>query len=301
MAAALLSGGCVSLPSATAVPAVAPLTATPFFPQEIHQCGPAALATVLVADGVTVTPEQLAERVYLPEREGSLQVELLAATRRLGRAPYRVAPRLDSIAAELRAGRPVLVLQNLALPRWPRWHYAVVIGIDSRSVTLRSGRNAEQKMSLRSFERSWRYADRWGFVVLSSGAWPGEPDPLRWLDTFAALEQTGDHAAAARGYRQGIEHWPDDSRFWFADGNVRYQQHDLPGAAMSYRRATELQPAFNAAWNNLAQVLGEQGCGRAARTALQRARENANANLLAAVEETELGLPPGDAAHCASP
>jgi hypothetical protein len=29
---------------------------------------------------------------------------------------------------QLEAGRPVLVLQNLALKLWPQWHYAVVVG-----------------------------------------------------------------------------------------------------------------------------------------------------------------------------
>ena len=51
------------------------LTDTPFFPQEAYQCGPAALATLLNANGVAVSPEQLVPQVYLPERRGSLQVE----------------------------------------------------------------------------------------------------------------------------------------------------------------------------------------------------------------------------------
>jgi len=33
------------------------LREVPFFPQEEFQCGPAALATVLAASGVKVTPE----------------------------------------------------------------------------------------------------------------------------------------------------------------------------------------------------------------------------------------------------
>ena len=55
---------------------------TPFFPQEQHQCGPAALATVLVWSGVHTSPEALTDEVYLPGREGSLQIEMVAATRR---------------------------------------------------------------------------------------------------------------------------------------------------------------------------------------------------------------------------
>src|SRR5262249_33165121 len=43
------------------------LTEVPFFPQSDYQCGPAALATVMVAAGVKVTPEELVPEVYLPE------------------------------------------------------------------------------------------------------------------------------------------------------------------------------------------------------------------------------------------
>ena len=57
------------------------LEATPFFPQVTHQCGPAALATVLGASGVETTPDALVPAVYVPGLHGSLQVELLAALR----------------------------------------------------------------------------------------------------------------------------------------------------------------------------------------------------------------------------
>ena len=42
------------------------LADTPFFPQQAYQCGPAALATVLNANGVSISPEQLVPQVYLP-------------------------------------------------------------------------------------------------------------------------------------------------------------------------------------------------------------------------------------------
>src|SRR5262249_47579541 len=64
------------------LPPARELVAVPFFPQSDYECGPAALATVMVAAGVKVTPEELVPEVYLPERKGSLQVEMLAAPRR---------------------------------------------------------------------------------------------------------------------------------------------------------------------------------------------------------------------------
>ena len=102
----------------------------PFHPQVEYQCGPAALAGVLGASGMPVSPEALVPQVYLPGREGSLQVELVAATRRAGRIPYVVDPSPAALLSELADGRPVLVLQNLLTRSVPRWHYAVLVGAD---------------------------------------------------------------------------------------------------------------------------------------------------------------------------
>ncbi|MET0987939.1 MAG: hypothetical protein ABW034_21275, partial [Steroidobacteraceae bacterium] len=63
------------------------LEQVPFFPQAEYQCGPAALATVLEAAGVATTPDALVPIVYLPARKGTLQTELVAATRRFDRIP----------------------------------------------------------------------------------------------------------------------------------------------------------------------------------------------------------------------
>ena len=62
----------------------------PFFPQEKFQCGPAALAGVLAASGVEVSPEALVSEVYIPARQGSLQIEMKAAARRAGRIAYEL-------------------------------------------------------------------------------------------------------------------------------------------------------------------------------------------------------------------
>ncbi|TMH63749.1 MAG: hypothetical protein E6H57_16700, partial [Betaproteobacteria bacterium] len=104
------------------------LTQVPFFPQSEYQCGPAALATALAASGVKVTPEELVPEVYLPERKGSLQIEMLAAARRHGMVSYQLAPRFGDLLREIAAGNPVIVLQNLGLR--DGWHYAVAIGYD---------------------------------------------------------------------------------------------------------------------------------------------------------------------------
>ena len=91
----------------------------PFHPQTELQCGPAALATVLGASGALATPETLAPQVYLPDRGGSLQIELQAASRTWGRIPFQLAPDISQLLDELATGRPVLVLQNLGTESLP--------------------------------------------------------------------------------------------------------------------------------------------------------------------------------------
>jgi len=149
--------GCASIPEQVRqLPAQAQpieLSHTPFFPQERFQCGPAALATVLGSSGATVAVADLVDKVYLPGKGGSLQVELLAATRTAGRIPYLINGTLDSLYAELHGGRPILVLQNLGVNLLPRWHYAVVVGIDpsAGTVMLRSGTDKRRLTPIRTF------------------------------------------------------------------------------------------------------------------------------------------------------
>ena len=69
----------------------------PFFPQTDYQCGPAALATVLAHAGAAVDADDLVREVYVEGLRGSLQPELLGATRRHGLIPYVLAPEADAL------------------------------------------------------------------------------------------------------------------------------------------------------------------------------------------------------------
>jgi hypothetical protein len=249
---------------------------------------------VLGASGLSADPLDLAARVYVPGRRGSFQAELIAATRSAGRVPYLVDGSMAALAAEVATGRPVLVLQNLALPRLPRWHYAVVIGVDAQRVTLRSGARPALRMSHRAFLRTWDGASRWGFVALRPGEWPARPDPRRWLATLSDLEQVGQAAMAAAGYEAAVLRWPSQHLPWFALGNARYRAGDRSGARIAWERATDIDPGFAAGWNNLAQVLGELGCGEAARSAIARGLAVADDAQQRALDATARGLSSAD-------
>jgi tetratricopeptide (TPR) repeat protein len=243
-------------------PTAVELDATPFFPQTVHQCGPAALATVLAGSGVDVTPEALVPRVYLPDRQGSLQAELVAASRGYARLPYPIEPDIPHLLAELDAAHPVLVLQNLGLSFYPVWHYAVVIGYlpDDDAIILRSGVTRRLVMPAARFLRTWRLAGYWGLVVLRPGELPARPAPAVYLKAAAALESVGQTQAAAQAYEAAVNRWPDNATAWLGLGNTRYQSGNLQEAEHSYRRAVLVDPGYLAAWNNLAEVLAQRGC-----------------------------------------
>jgi tetratricopeptide (TPR) repeat protein len=275
--ASLLAGCAASPPLASGLPAAAPraieLAATPFFPQEEFQCGPAALATLLVASGIDVTPEALRPEVYLPGREGSLSLELVAAARRHGRLPYVLAATAHEMIAELEAGRPVLVLQNLGAGPLPVWHYAVLIGYDAeRNVAvLRSGRERRLEMKWQRFAGSWHRGGRFAFTTLPPGVVPAHAQPARFIEAAAGLEAAGQRQAAGAAFDAATARWPGEPLAWLGRANVAFAEGRLEEAADGYVRVIQLAPEDAAARNNLAELLFEAGCPEKARRQVERA------------------------------
>lgn len=308
-AAALLWGlaGCASSPTlAERLPAGAPrsieLAATPFFPQKEYQCGPAALATVLSASGAPTTADELTPQVFVPGRRGSLQAELIGAARRHGRLPYVMPPQGDELVAELHEGRPVLILQNLRVTRWPQWHYVVLIGYDAdRNVAiLRSGTRERVEMRWQKFARTWHLGGRWAMTTLTPGVVPDHAEAARYIEAAAGLEAAGRRAEAGAAYDAAIVRWPEAPLAWLGRGNVAYGGGELAEAADAYGRAIELAPQDAAARNNLAQVLADAGCVAESKQQVERAAALATGTgLAAAVEETRAKVDAMPPAACA--
>ena len=160
--------------------------------------------------GVPAAPEEVADQVLTPVRAGSLGHDLVAAARRADRLAVPVHG-LEPLLGELAAGHPVLVLQNLGLDWYPQWHYAVAIGYDleASTLTLRSGEEAGQVMTLTTFARTWQRAGQWALVVLPPDALPATADATSVLQAAAGLEQAGRHEAAAAAYAAALGRWPD--------------------------------------------------------------------------------------------
>ena len=270
-------GGCAAdpfrSPAREDLPASIELSGTPFFPQAEYQCGPAALATVLAESGVAVHPDELISKVYLPDRRGSLQPELLAATRNYDRIPYVIPADFAALLAEVASGRPVLVLQNLGVRLAPTWHYAVVIGYSRQrsEVILRSGTDNRRVTSAGVFARTWQRGGNWGIVALEPGELPATEDRVGYLRALAAAETAGRGDLSEPSYAAAAARWPDSGMAWLGLGNSAYARDEPDAAERMYRRALQAEPDNAAALNNLASTVAEQGRCDEARELLQAA------------------------------
>ena len=259
------------------LPARAELEATPFFAQDRFQCGPASLATALTAAGHAADPKQLEPGLFLPQREGALQVEMLAAARRQGALALPAPRDLAGLLSVVAAGRPVVVLQNLGLTWAPRWHYAVVIGYDlpRSQVILRSGTTRREVMPMSTFDYTWARSGRWGLLVSPPGELPVSALQSDVELALAALERFSSAPTMIQHYQTAAYRWPDSLLLWIGLGNMYARAQHLDAAELALRRAAERHPRSAIVLNNLASVLQARGKWDEALSVADRALEAA--------------------------
>jgi len=257
------------------LPRHAELTGTPFFPQELYHCGPAALATALNAVNIGVSPDQLVPEVYIPSRKGSLQVEMLVAARRHGALAVKIEPELGAVLKEIAAGNVVVVMQNLGLSWAPSWHYAVVVGydLDKELVWLRSGTFKRFEMTLSTFQRTWARSQYWAFVALKPGSLPASAKAEAVASALISFEKAAGAVDLKVSYAAAAKRWPGNLVILTGLGNSAYAAGDLDGAATAFRDTISAHPDSAAAYNNLANVLLAQGNVPAAKSAAEKALE----------------------------
>lgn len=293
---ALHAGGCaLTAPQADALrarwPADLPrqveLLDVPFHAQRDYECGPAALAMAMQSAGAGVPLDELIRQVYVPERQGSLQAEMLAAPRRAGLVSYALAPRFEDLLREVAAGTPVIVLQDYGLGGSPLWHYAVVAGYDAayEEMVLRSGEKERLSMPYAVFEHLWRRSGYWSMVVVPPRRVPVTATEQPYLGALAAMERVAGGKAAAPGYAAAVERWPDSVAARIGLANVYHAQGRLALAALHLKEAQRRDPHSAAVLNNLAQTLSDLGHHAEALALVERAAA-AHSPYTAAIRET---------------
>jgi tetratricopeptide (TPR) repeat protein len=196
---------------------------------------------------------------------------MAVATRRHEMLPYKLDPQLTSLFTEIAAGNPVLVLQNLSFEWYPQWHYAVAVGydLDQHEIILRSGTSRRWVTPIDVFERTWQRADYWALVILPVNEVPRTAQPLSYLQTVYAFEETGNTGIAQKAYQSAAKQWPDSNITWTALGNMALLNKDWQQSVTAFQTAVALDRKSITSWNNLAYALHSYGCGEQSKQALQ--------------------------------
>ncbi len=224
-----------------------------FIDQSVGYCGPATLTMAMRWAGEDVSVNEIAAQVYTPGMKGSLQADLISASRRHGLMAVPIH-NLSALLTEVAAGHPVIIFENLGLTWAPTWHYAVVLGFDlnHQEIILHSGHQAFYHWNLKKFERSWMLGDYWGLVVLPAGELSVTADELANVTAAVGLEQAQKFKEAEKSYLKILDKWPTSLVSLIGLANLKYKNGLRNEAVTLLRRAIKFHPDSLAAKQNLA-------------------------------------------------
>jgi len=204
-----------------------------------------------------LSQQELDGRTLIPEKGGTLQIELVATARANGLLVYPLNPTFDALFSELEKQHPVIVLLNRGYSWYPLWHYAPVTGYDAQkqTVLMHYADEPNESLPVETFAALWERSAHWSVVLLPPGRLPASASPHTFLRSAYALEKTGRRDDAITAYQSALKRWPKDTDIRFALANAYYASHQLKKAEQHYRKLLSLQPKHPLARNNLANLL----------------------------------------------
>lgn len=223
---------------------------------DILTCGAGALSSVLQHHGDDTTMD--AWQQELPKtRGGVMSIDLVLAARKAGYDAQLVTGDRDIIEAELRDGRPlILMLQVVQAPGkgYDFFHYVVLDGFDPEKNLIRTqfGDGKSRWVPLSRMQSAWDGAGRAAILIRRR-------DPhAETLRAAVRLEEEGKYALAAHEYRQILAADPSSVLAWTNLGNVELRAGRHAAAEDAFRNAIARDAEAADALNNLAWMLFEQ-------------------------------------------
>lgn len=248
----------------------------PFYPQQAFFCGPTTLSEVINFYGGTVTPEDIAPATFIPDLEGTLQVEITASARQNGLLAYAERGSLTQLLGLVRDNIPVIVLQNNSISMFPMWHYAVVIGYDlaEENIILHTGETKAHKLNLATFERTWQRGNYWFLAAVPGNVSSKHFNKFIYTKAAQDLLSTGQTNVGLIAMQRASNEWLDYWLPYFLLAN-----HYLPTsprvAAQWYQKGYQRAKADVLTQvpylNNYAYVLAKLGCKNKANILIEQA------------------------------
>jgi hypothetical protein len=162
-----LIGAGKAAPARSPAPASVALKGVPYVAQLPNYCGPAALSGLFSFWGKSISQSAIGQEVYDRRLSATNGADLLLFAREEGFAAYSYLTSLQGLKSQLRAGFPVIVLQQMSA-KDTRGHFRVVTGYNdlSRRFLVRDSNYEEvRSMPYDEFDLNWSPFGRWALIV----------------------------------------------------------------------------------------------------------------------------------------
>lgn len=236
---------------------------------DIKSCGAGALSAVLQHYGDPVSMKEWDDK--LPKtRGGVMSIDLVLAARERGFDARLVTGDASLVEAELRDGRPViLMLQVIQAPgkSYDFFHYIVIDGFDPVRNLFRTqfGDGRSRWAPIDRIVPAWKQT-KYATVLIH----PGDPNS-QLLRTAVQLEEQGKYGLAAQSYREILQKDPHNILAWTNLGNTEMQAGRGAAAEDAFKKALEIDPNAADTLNNLAWLLYQEHRAAEAETFARRA------------------------------
>lgn len=234
------------------VPAQFEIAEVEFVDQETGDCGPSALTSIFNWAGEPVALEQIHSEVFTPSKNGTLQTDLISASRRHGFMAITMKG-LPDLLTEVADGHPVIVFQNLGFSAMPKWHYSVVTGYDlkNQEIIVLAKNPKDRRVPMTYFERYWQLAEYWGLLVLHPNQMSATADEIGHMRAAAGLEQAGKFSEAETAYQNILKRWPQSLSALIGLGNISFRKMEYAASVRFLKQAVQFHPDSVAARHNL--------------------------------------------------